>query len=403
LVLGYSGWEGDVVMSALQRRLARYDGLPRQVYWFLYQRELAGGLPGWLREHRNVVLVAPEETPPDGRGIDSDTALGPASTEGARSTLPAEAVLAQMIEALRVPNPDLFEAPVSALRGRLEGVLGDRADRPSVYGLDSIVARLRRAEELLAAEAAAPSPIEAIQTLAREGHLAEVVDKAAALDLTSLDVTQLRELLEALWPACSQLSGEQELAAEALFVRCADLLPADDPYGNSLEARIRVAQALLWQGGALDQLRRHSEALCAFEEVLTRFGEATERPLQERTAMALLNRGVSLGVLGRPKEAIQACDEVVRRYGEATEPALHELVARAHEEGVRALALGSTPEGDRRLGRGPEPFRRGHRTGAPRARRVRTGKQRPQPQGAGSRSGGDGGLRRGCQALRRGY
>lgn len=38
LVIGYSGWEGDVVMSALKRRLRGGNPLAQSVYWFCYRR-----------------------------------------------------------------------------------------------------------------------------------------------------------------------------------------------------------------------------------------------------------------------------------------------------------------------------------------------------------------------------
>ncbi len=46
-----------------------------------------------------------------------------------------------------------------------------------------------------------------------------------------------------------------------------------------------------------------------------------------QTAQSLYNTGVVLGLLKRSEEAIVVYDEVVRRFGEATEPALREQVA----------------------------------------------------------------------------
>ena len=44
VVLGYSGWEGDVIMSALSEHLRRRKrfGLPNKIYWFCYRRENVG-------------------------------------------------------------------------------------------------------------------------------------------------------------------------------------------------------------------------------------------------------------------------------------------------------------------------------------------------------------------------
>ncbi len=45
--------------------------------------------------------------------------------------------------------------------------------------------------------------------------------------------------------------------------------------------------------------------------------------------MALFNKGVRLGQLGRGEEGIRVYEEVVNRFGEATEAALRAQVARA--------------------------------------------------------------------------
>ncbi|MGA2144557.1 MAG: SIR2 family protein [Bryobacteraceae bacterium] len=64
LVVGYSGWEGDVFMTALQRRLAA--ALRTNLYWFCYRRRDADALPAWLRASPNVCAVVPEERAPAG-------------------------------------------------------------------------------------------------------------------------------------------------------------------------------------------------------------------------------------------------------------------------------------------------------------------------------------------------
>jgi TolA-binding protein len=43
--------------------------------------------------------------------------------------------------------------------------------------------------------------------------------------------------------------------------------------------------------------------------------------------LALVNKGGRLGELDRAEEAVAVYDEVVARYGDATEPALREQVA----------------------------------------------------------------------------
>ena len=52
----------------------------------------------------------------------------------------------------------------------------------------------------------------------------------------------------------------------------------------------------------------------------------TFRPPLVRVAGALFNKGVTLGALDRSEDELGAYDEVVARYGDATEPILRRAV-----------------------------------------------------------------------------
>ena len=59
LVIGYNGWENDVFMTALRRRLL--SPLPFNVYWFCFRRSNVANLPEWLQEHDDVYFIVPNE------------------------------------------------------------------------------------------------------------------------------------------------------------------------------------------------------------------------------------------------------------------------------------------------------------------------------------------------------
>jgi tetratricopeptide (TPR) repeat protein len=100
-------------------------------------------------------------------------------------------------------------------------------------------------------------------------------------------------------------------------------------YATDPALRQQVAKALVNKGVNLGQLKLTEKEIQAYDEVLRRFGESTESALREHVARALVNKGVTLGELKRGEEEIQTYDEVLRRFGDATEPALRERVATA--------------------------------------------------------------------------
>ncbi len=61
IVVGYAGWEGDVIMTALMRRLK--SGLPNNLYWYCFRRSGLDSLRLLLKNHRDVCLVLPPPSP----------------------------------------------------------------------------------------------------------------------------------------------------------------------------------------------------------------------------------------------------------------------------------------------------------------------------------------------------
>jgi hypothetical protein len=83
------------------------------------------------------------------------------------------------------------------------------------------------------------------------------------------------------------------------------------------------------QGFTLGTLDRSADEIAIYDDLLARFGTATELPLREQVARALFNKGVRLGTLDRSAEAIAVYDDLLARFGAATELPLREQVARA--------------------------------------------------------------------------
>ena len=119
-------------------------------------------------------------------------------------------------------------------------------------------------------------------------------------------------------------------------------LPTEPP---PLPTRLSSAQALQNKGDELRELGRSEEAIAVFNDLLARFGTATEPALREKVAVALLYKGVTLGGLSRSEEAIAVYDDLLARFGTASEPALREQVAVAlRNKGFRLGTFGRNEE-----------------------------------------------------------
>ncbi len=102
-------------------------------------------------------------------------------------------------------------------------------------------------------------------------------------------------------------------------------------FGDATETALRkqVARALLNKGFTLGQMGDSAAEVAIYDDVLTRFGDARETALREQVASALVYKGATLGQMGDSAAEVAVYDDVLRRFGDARETALREQVARA--------------------------------------------------------------------------
>jgi tetratricopeptide (TPR) repeat protein len=364
LVVGYSGWEGDVIMSALRRRLSgRRLGI--KIYWFCYHRDSMNGLPPWL-DHQDVAFVVPPEptqqaivaTVPPGlpnRGLkERGTSPAKVTPDKGReeSVLPAQVVFDSLIRRLNLSAPDLTADPISffarQVRASLPGDVGASGE-DRLYFFQRVVRQLEEAKELLNATHQSPNHLamEQVRDTMRRSQYRDVIRLIGELDFDGLDPDQCHEMIEATRLATRGLrdSSEDEVRGYSLVVELSDHCLAEGD--ASIETLVGIATALVNRAVSLGVSKRTDEELRAYDQVVERFGNATEASLRGQVARALVNKGLTLGQLERHEEGLSVYDEVVKRFSNATEASLREQVARAlfnkgwtlgqlerHEEGL---------------------------------------------------------------------
>jgi len=224
IVTGYSGWEGDVIMTALRRRL-REPTLPHNLYWFCFQRSDANALPVWLREHASVRLVLP---PAEESGNFGSTPMPVRS-------LPARLVFETLIRELELPPPKLTSEPLDFFAEQLRATLSldeEEAAR-DLYLLRDVLRRVEEGARLEHAQRQGTTATEkttarilaqvssAIRRLAYKEALAETQE----LDLGSLSSAEketLDEALDALYLGTADTDSSLGLAACELRLKLAE-------------------------------------------------------------------------------------------------------------------------------------------------------------------------------------
>jgi tetratricopeptide (TPR) repeat protein len=328
IVVGYSGWENDVIMQALKRRLNGF--LPNNLYWFLHKRPNSGKppLPDWIWEHSDVKFVAPRES--QATSGSTNTLASPEKGDGLKSSaLDAQQVFSAMIESLELEPPLLTQNPLQHFKEHLENSLPqDEGEQQDPYGFQAVIAKIERAKER--EQEQQPDLLEPMRDALRKAQYYEAIQLAREIPLDRLENDLQRQaLIEALWSAACSLfddSSEEVLAYQLI----ADVYDALSPASQELnDLQKLVANALFSKGFTLGNLNRYEEEIAVYDTLLERFSNSTELALQEQVANALFNKGITLGNLNRSEEAIAVYDSLLERFSNSTEPALQEQVANA--------------------------------------------------------------------------
>lgn len=127
IVLGYSGWENDVIMKSIKERLS-YP-VPYKYIWICFSRSDYESLPSWLKDNKNVCFVLP----PDGtnqcdeseKDIESifDQNKCPNDSE-----IPATLFLGKLIGQLKIAPPQIFLNPYAYFSSMVESTLPGNED-----------------------------------------------------------------------------------------------------------------------------------------------------------------------------------------------------------------------------------------------------------------------------------
>lgn len=155
IVVGYSGWENDVIMTSLRKRL-HSRRLPYKLYWFCYSTDQLNNMPEWLVNHNDVAFVIPEKN-----AISSHNSINeiseinePFSIDSHNkisikneTKLSAHFVFDSLVNALDLPEPEITADPINFLIKFIGGTMVDEKSK-DVFFLDQVIKRLKNLKKL---------------------------------------------------------------------------------------------------------------------------------------------------------------------------------------------------------------------------------------------------------------
>ena len=354
LVIGYSGWDKDVFMKSLERRLK--TGLAYNMYWFCHQPSSYDDLPEWLKIHSNVVFVlppAPGVDPADpvrrrqfmrrflearfeaASGKDEKRSRSWPHAEG---RLHAGEVLQALIGELNLDETPLTRDPLNFYASHLRRSLPPE----DTYLLRGVVGPVERAasqhnarlEEL-------DRSLNDVESLIWRSQDRKAIAAAARLPIAELQSEQLRKLMDSMWSAAAFDSRGCLKALELLDTAFREL---EQERATDYPTRYLHAKALVNFGFALARFKVGplSDEIKVYDYLIERYGGDPTPGMQEQVAMALFNKGFALRERGHNTQmAFDVWDGMVERFRGNDQSAVRRQVAKAIiQKGVTLRKLG---------------------------------------------------------------
>jgi tetratricopeptide (TPR) repeat protein len=319
IVIGYSGWEDDVIMTALKLRLTE-QVLPFNIYWFCYDNNELQKLPSWLTGHQSIRFVTPKIS------SNSNAPESPMSLDGPPgSRLEAVAVLSGFVQSLKLNVPPLFDNPLRFFADQIKrNIYLDGDHRGDIYNLKNLVSKIESAAKFNettrqpndAAETNA-SLIEKALNAVRRANSHEALNICKQIVPTALNAAQRDDLINSLVYVLRDLRNRNvDLALEA----CERVLTfsGDIDDADISEAReSAIVHASFIKGELLMRMEQNDEAVTAFNFCI-KSGRKFEHdmPKCSTVAEALANKGLALDSLGHSAEAIDAYNELWESYAD---------------------------------------------------------------------------------------
>jgi tetratricopeptide (TPR) repeat protein len=356
IVVGYSGWENDVIMRAIRRRVETYLGY--KLYWFCHKKDTVDTLPAWLKGHNLVVFGAPHD-PASKETLASLSDSNPAvagsdkcdgettraipgspnlisATADPKGALEAQMVFDRLVVALGLDSPPLVKDPLQFFADRLEKSLpkdGSLTGGAIAYSFASIIEDVKNARQLLKRESENATStdkvlLERMRDAVSRSQYQEALTIASEIAVEKLSKEDLRGLVDTL-----SVSGQNA------DPKTADILPGLNTLAmasqlvadvdNGPKASLALADAWLLQQTELARRGLDEDAFTVSGNLLRRFGGTDMAELQAYVTKSLSRKAYALWKLNRNTEAIPIYDEILNRVAGSNLPALQEQAAKA--------------------------------------------------------------------------
>ncbi|WP_139488924.1 SIR2 family protein [Brevibacillus dissolubilis] len=344
IVVGYSGWENDVIMSSLKRRLE--SSLPYNVYWMCYKQSDINQLPGWLIEHPDVYFVIPalksqlpnmimqKDVLKDSKYNVLEAELQKQSDkvknkEDKEIVLDARTVFEALIKKFNISSPEITRDPINFFVKKLIkafDIKDSNEPEETKYFLKQAILRLEKAKE--SKDYNTNPLIEELREMVRQSKYKNAINEAKGIYHISLPIQDQKELIEVLLAACEEL--KEDYAGYDLVIDIINGLRLHLHEANDVTLYEFLAAALIGKGRILVYKKVYDEGIMLFDEVINQFSSSNIITIKVLVVEALLNKALTLDKNLKHTEEMLVYEVMINNYNKEEERAIVKNVAKAY-------------------------------------------------------------------------
>ncbi|MFC4305459.1 tetratricopeptide repeat protein [Cohnella boryungensis] len=323
LVIGYSGWENDVFMESLKRRLQ--SPLPCNLYWFCYETSNINDLPDWLVNHQDVIFVIPQEDQiqtvskednlfelnKNDHTISIDT-KSKSKVDELTCYLDAQTVFEKFIEKFNIESPEIIRDPINFFLNLLDlSGKGTNEEEENNYFKHAIL-RLKNASN--SKEYNVNSKIAELQELLRKSKYSTALNYAFEIyNNEDIADSEKIDLMDMVLVAMEKLK-KNEKGYE--IIRWTTRILLDKTMGEEKIKSLNsyFAKAALNFGKSLIAQKMYQESIEKLDEVIECCNNCNESNFTKLFVDAFYLKAICYKELNNKNESIKILDETIQKY-----------------------------------------------------------------------------------------
>jgi tetratricopeptide (TPR) repeat protein len=327
IVIGYSGWKSDSIMTVLDSFLDSRRYLENNIYWFCYEKEEAlKTLPEKLKEHPNVVFVVADKHEPTVEKEFGELRL----YNKPITKLSSDEVLNEFIKVIKIELPVPFKYPIEYYERFLKNSLYIANHEGKSFYFDSVLNKVKFGIECVNAfKNDFDNRIEQLVASIKRSRYKQTIKIALDLSDHFLDKEQMDKFSSILRKISSSIPSnyrkKKEIGSiiENIFTNLFNRNPylSEIPH-EEIEAKIIKIKFLLKLGFDHDVSR-------TFIEIAVNHGNSIDKKVQNQLKRLFNIICLSAGYL-KNKEKLRIYETVIQYYDYSTNPILHVCVVKAY-------------------------------------------------------------------------